>query len=138
MNVIAENAAYEYLKDDNSFKDTSFFGSCTKFKQKEVREIYERAIKSGIEIGMRVAPVRGCTINLTNPHDEKGKKFLEEYHKLAEKYNCDISWHDEIGMLVRRHPYRDNPKKTATIEVENVIESKNGILYEITFNTKDK
>ena len=96
----------ENFKEDNSFTSenlifSTIFGE-KKYRLSKVREIYQRAIKTGIGVGLRNASVEGQRIDLIkNTANVKHKEFLDKFHKLAEEYNCAIQYHPIYGMTIQ-------------------------------------
>jgi len=102
------NAYIERLMMKERETDTSFTGSSgflglfsTKYTQAEVREIWFRGKRSGIEIGLQKASLEGQRLeayhNITDP---KHKEFLDKFYALAAEYECGIQYHPELGMCV--------------------------------------
>jgi len=85
---------------DKSFTAKGLFGMTPKFSQQEVRCIYFNAMRLGIMRGIEIGSINGQQIDLYNSANDKQKRFLDEYYKLAEKYNCAISYHPLNGMQV--------------------------------------
>lgn len=104
MNLRLDNILFEENLNDNSFKEREntlslLFGGI-KYKQHEVREIYLRAKRIGVEIGLRKASLEGQMIEINNTKNPRHKEFLTKFHELAADYNCTIQYHPEIGMVV--------------------------------------
>jgi len=104
MNLRIEYIFNQEMGGDTSFKEKEsglslLFGSKT-YNKHEMRETWERAIKHGIEIGLRKASLEGQRIELNyNTQEGKDKEFLEKFYKLSEEYECAIQYHPEIGMV---------------------------------------
>ncbi len=105
MDARIEYIFQQEMRGDKSFQEkpnalSMLFGT-TKYHQSEVREIWHRGIRHGIEIGLNRASPQGVRIeldrNTTNPSH---REFLEKFYKLADDYDCCISYHPEIGMVV--------------------------------------
>lgn len=93
------------MKGDTSFQEktsglATMFGYGTTYKQHEVRDIWHRGIKAGIEIGLNYGSPQGQIIQLNENTKPEHKEFLEKFYKLAEEYNCSIQYHPEVGMVV--------------------------------------
>lgn len=105
MDLRVESIMREHSLNDKSFqeKDSSLgmlFG-LTKYTKQEVREIWLRGIRLGVEKGLWKASLDGQKIELNNNTiDLKHKEFLEKFYKLAEEYKCTIQYHPAIGMTV--------------------------------------
>jgi hypothetical protein len=98
------------MKGDKSFQEkpsglATLFGYGTTYKQTEVRDIWHRGIKVGIEIGLNYASPQGQIIQLNENTDPKHREFLEKFYKLAEEYKCSIEYHPEKGMIVLDRDY---------------------------------
>jgi hypothetical protein len=98
------------MKGDKSFQEkpsglATLFGYGTTYKQTEVRDIWHRGIKVGIEIGLNYASPQGQIIQLNENTDPKHREFLEKFYKLAEEYKCAIEYHPEKGMIVLDRDY---------------------------------
>ncbi len=97
----------ENFEGDRSFCEEdkipfSFLFKERKWSRKEVKEIYQNSIKTGIGVGLRSASVEGQRIDLIkNTTNIKHKEFLDKFHKLAEEYNCAIQYHPIYGMTVQ-------------------------------------
>ncbi len=101
------------MKGDKSFQEkpsglATLFGYGTTYKQTEVRDIWHRGIKVGIEIGLNYASPQGQIIQLNENTDPKHREFLEKFYKLAEEYKCAIEYHPEKGMIVLDRDYESN------------------------------
>ena len=98
------------MRGDKSFQErpsglATLFGYGTTYKQTEVRDIWHRGIKVGIEIGLNYASPQGQIIQLNENTDPKHREFLEKFYKLAEEYKCAIEYHPEKGMIVLDRDY---------------------------------
>lgn len=90
----------EEMLGDNSFRERAFLFPI-KFTQTEAREIWHSGIKHGIEIGLRRASLPGQIIDLNkNTTHPRHKEFLEKFYALCAEYQCAITFHQEIGMVV--------------------------------------
>jgi len=101
------------MKGDKSFQEkpsglATLFGYGTTYKQTEVRDIWHRGVKVGIEIGLNYASPQGQIIQLNENTDPKHREFLEKFYKLAEEYKCAIEYHPEKGMIVLDRDYESN------------------------------
>ena len=101
------------MKGDKSFQEKTtglalLFGGGITYKQHEVRDIWHRGIKVGIEIGLNYASPQGQIIQLNENTDPKHREFLEKFYKLAEEYKCAIEYHPEKGMIVLDRDYESN------------------------------
>jgi hypothetical protein len=105
MDIRVEHIFREEMHGDKSFQEkpnalSILFGT-TKYNQEEVREIWHRGIKHGIEIGLHYTSPQGVRIELnSNTTDPSHREFLEKFYKLADDYDCCISYHPETGMVV--------------------------------------
>jgi hypothetical protein len=98
------------MRGDKSFQEkpsglATLFGYGTTYKQTEVRDIWHRGIKVGIEIGLNYSSPQGQIIQLNENTDPKHREFLEKFYKLAEEYKCAIEYHPERGMIVINRDY---------------------------------
>lgn len=89
----------EEMEGDTSFTEKVtglglLFGP-TKYSQAEAKDIWDKGIKLGIEIGLR----RANDSIKAAPED---MQFLREFYKLSGKYNCRIAFHPREGMIVER------------------------------------
>ena len=86
---------------DNSFKDKSLFGLPINYSQAECREFWFQAMGIGFEQGLYKASIPGQIIDLNNSCIEPyQKEFIDEVHKLCDKYNCAIVYHPAHGIVV--------------------------------------
>lgn len=102
-NTKAERIAVEYLKDNKSFVDMDSFFELMfpiKYSKPRVREIYENAIKTGIDIGLREASLEGQKLDLYHNAGPEHKQFLDALYKFLEQHNKAIQWHPVHGMTV--------------------------------------
>jgi hypothetical protein len=93
------------MKGDKSFQEKTtglalLFGGGITYKQHEVREIWHRGVKTGIEIGLNYGSPEGQIIQLNENTKPEHKEFLEKFYKLAEEYKCRITYHPLVGMVV--------------------------------------
>ena len=103
MNEYADKLLFDYKLNDKSFTESPFLGGIfggIKYTQSEVRDIWFKGIRHGIEIGLNNAPLAGPRIDSVTTKDPRHKKFYAEFLKLAEQYNCAMQYHPEIGMCV--------------------------------------
>lgn len=113
MDLRIENIFYEEMKGDTSFQEKDsglsiLFGT-NKYSKQEMREVWERGIKNGIEVGLRRAGLEGQKIELNhNTPDGKNKEFLQKFYELAEEYSCAIQYHPKVGMVVLDRDYKVN------------------------------
>jgi hypothetical protein len=95
---------FDIERNDNSFTEkgnvfSSLFGH--KYSQGEAREIWFQGIRHGLEIGLRKASIEGQRIEITsNMTNERHKEFYSKFLELANKYNCQIQYHSNHGMMV--------------------------------------
>lgn len=105
MDLIIEHIFNKEMKGDTSFQEKEsglslLFGP-TKYSQIEMRETWDRGIKHGIEIGLRVASLEGQKIELSeNTLYGRHKEFIDKFYKLAEEYECAVQYHPEHGMVI--------------------------------------
>lgn len=94
-------AIQEAKKNDNSFTEKGLFGTAPTYKQTEVRKIWFQAMSLGMVEGLRMATLDGQKIDLfKNCKEQRHKEFLEKFYKLANEYNCAITFHPLEGMCV--------------------------------------
>ncbi len=104
MDIRIEYIFNKEMKGDKSFQEkptglAMLFGGGITYKQHEVRDIWHRGIKAGIEIGLNYGSPGGQIIQLNENTKPEHKEFLEKFYKLAEEYNCSIQYHPEVGMV---------------------------------------
>lgn len=105
MDTRIEMIFHEAVAKDNSFNEkenffTTLFGGIN-YSQAEVKGIWERGVKHGIEIGLNKAGLDGQKVELyKNTSDSNQKEFLDRFYELANKYHCAIQYHPEHGMVV--------------------------------------
>lgn len=111
MDLRVKHIFDQEMKGDKSFTETEkgFFSfGPPSYRQSEVRRIWHAGIKHGIEIGLRRASPQGQAVELNaNTPEGKGKEFLEKFYKLAQEYQCEITYHPVLGMIVRERFHRD-------------------------------
>lgn len=105
MDLRIEHIFREEMEGDTSFQEKEsglrFLFGTRKYYKHEMREVWHRGIKHGIEIGLRKASLEGQRIELNNnTTNEKHKEFLEKFYQLASEYKCAVQYHPEIGMVV--------------------------------------
>lgn len=94
-------AIQEMKKNDQSFTEKPFLGITPKYSQGEVRDIWFQGIALGMSHGLDMATLQGQRIDLTeNCKEPRHREFLEKFYRLAEEYNCAISFHPHKGMCV--------------------------------------
>ncbi len=109
MDLRIERIFLEEMKDDKSFLDkevglSMLFGG-TRYSKLEVRDIWNRGVKLGIEIGLRRAEIPGQKIELNKNSEERHQEFIEKFYQLTEQYQCEICYHPELGMIVLDRKY---------------------------------
>lgn len=104
MNLRVEYIFNKEFKNDTSFTEKPtglelLFGT-SKFTQQEVRDVWRRGIKLGIEVGLLYSDPQGQRIEMKENTNEKHKEFLEKMYNLCNQYKCSIEYHPEMGMVV--------------------------------------
>ena len=104
MDLRIETIFQEQTEGDTSFREPQY-GWRLLFPQQitlsDMRKTWNRGIKHGIEIGLRVTSLEGAKIELyRNTTNDKDREFLDKFHELAHKYNCAIQYHPQTGMTV--------------------------------------
>lgn len=105
MDLRIEEIFKKEMSGDTSFKEKEtglslLFGGHN-YKQSEVREVWNRGIKHGIEIGLHYASLEGQRIELgNNINNERHKEFIEKFYQLAAEYSCYIQYHPQLGMVI--------------------------------------
>lgn len=104
MDLLVDHIFSEEFKNDSSFTEKTNFLSVLfgthKYSQSEVREIWKRGIKLGIETGLTKAGLEGQKIELLNNANERQKEFIKKFYALSEEYMCSIQYHSRIGMVI--------------------------------------
>ena len=109
MDARVEKIFHEEMKDDKSFLEKDYglqvlLGG-TKYSKMEMRETFHRGVKLGIEIGLRKGSLEGQRIELRKNSEGRHKEFIDKFYKLAEEYECAISYHPELGMVIIDRKY---------------------------------
>lgn len=109
MDTRVERIFHQEMKDDKSFLEKEsglqmLFGGI-RYSKLEVRDIWHRGVKLGIEIGLRKASLEGQRIELRENSDSRHKEFIDKFYKLAEEYECAVSYHPEVGMVILDRKY---------------------------------
>jgi hypothetical protein len=109
MDLRIDNIFLEEMMGDTSFREkdsTLSFLFGKKYSKEEVREIWHRGIRHGIEIGLRRASLEGQRIELyRNTKDKNKLEFIQKFEQLANEYNCAIQYHPVIGMCIINKNY---------------------------------
>lgn len=107
------------MKGDTSFTEKSnWFSGTPKYTQLEVKDIWERGIKYGLEIGLRYGSNFQQVKELNeNTIEDKHKEFLQKFHKLAKEYDCYIQYHPEVGLKILSNQYENNREKSSLSRV---------------------
>lgn len=91
----------EKKRNDNSFKEKSFFGLSPNYSQSEMRDTWFLGIKTGLEEGLFLASLEGQRITINNNiKNERHREFYAKFCELSETYMCAIQYHPEYGMCV--------------------------------------
>ena len=104
MDLRIEQIFSEEMHGDTSFQEketglSRIFGKS--YTQVDMRDTWNKGIKHGIEIGLHRAGLEGQKIELnSNIKNTRQKSFLDEFYKLAGKYNCAIQYHYIDGMCI--------------------------------------
>lgn len=93
------------MLNDNSFKESlpawvSLVTGPIKYSQKEAREIWQRGIRHGIELGLRRASVEGQRIELNQNSKPEHKEVLTKLYAFLDENQISIEYHPEHGMMV--------------------------------------
>lgn len=91
MNVLEKRQLYELLEQDKSFTNNSGIFQ-KRYKQKEVREIYETAVKIGYEFAI-LNPIK-FDVKL-----EETSEFYKEFIELCKKHDARINYNIFNGGL---------------------------------------
>lgn len=110
MDLRVEKIFHDEMKDDKSFLEKDYglqvlFGGI-RYSKLEARDIWHRGVKLGIELGLRKASLEGQRIELKENSEVRHKEFIEKFYKLAEEFECEISYHPEHGMIVLDRKYK--------------------------------
>lgn len=99
----------DYIFRKHTLNDKSFrtkesplallFGG-NKYSKEEARQIWERGIKYGIELGLYEASPQGQRIQLDRNTEPHHREFLEKMYALCEEHRCSIEYHPTVGMIV--------------------------------------
>ncbi len=103
---------WDYLKTDKSFQEkenifTLLFGGIS-YKQHEVRNAYENAIKRGFELATDYWDENSRTEQLKdNSGNHNHDLFFRRFYRLCTEHNVRIQYRSDIGMCFEQlHPER--------------------------------
>lgn len=100
MDLRLDKIMFEEMKDDKSFQERGFASLC-RFSQNEVRNIWLRAVRQGIEIGLRRASIEGQKIELNqNTKNENHREYLKKFYESSAQHGCAIQYHPQHGMII--------------------------------------
>jgi len=94
------NEMQKIKASDKSFTEKGLFGLTPIYSQQEVRDIYFNAIGYGMKIGIEIGSIKGQQIELYANANNRQKEFLDKFYKLADEYDCAISYHPVNGMQI--------------------------------------
>lgn len=102
-----DNIYDKYFSNDTSFTEKPssflFIKNEIKYNQVEVRDIWKKGIKMGIEVGLNETSIEGQLLEFNQNCINNSLENLEFYSKFIElcnEYNCYITYHPVNGMII--------------------------------------
>lgn len=90
----------DFLRTDTSFRNSGFAGFFSRYKQSDLRDAHEIAVRIGFDLGIeRGSPDRRIIELGTKVRHEKDKEFYTKFIKLCTDYNVRIKFHPMKGMV---------------------------------------